>query len=92
MEKIKERDKKLYIQLYVDATFNCFDRNQTPPLDSKAKATSKSKPYIIRVTRLDSDIIELSSDQEVEETLQDDEDDDLEAPQNTKNRDSITKR
>jgi hypothetical protein len=46
----------------------------------------------MRVTRLDSDIIELSSDQEVEEIPQDDEDDDLEAPQNTKNRDSITKR
>jgi hypothetical protein len=80
MEKIGERDRKLYVQLYVNATFNCFDRKQTPPLDSKVKATSKSKPHTMRVTRLDSDIIELSSDQEVEETLQDDEDDDLEAP------------
>lgn len=61
MEKIRERDRKLCVQLYVDATFNCFDRKQTPP-DSKAKATGKSKPYTIRVTRLDSDIIELSSD------------------------------
>jgi len=45
----------------------------------------------MRVTRLNSDIIELSSDQEIKETLQDDEDDDLEALQNTKNRDSIIK-
>ena len=61
MEKIGERDRKLCIQLYINITFNYFDCKQTPP-DSKAKATSKSKFHTIYITRLDSDIIELSSD------------------------------
>ncbi|PMD14669.1 hypothetical protein NA56DRAFT_650779 [Hyaloscypha hepaticicola] len=94
MEKNGERDRKLCYQLYVDATFNCFDREKTPPPDSKGKVKSKAKPYTMRVTRLESPSIELSSDQEIEDTYQDDEDDDLEAPQNTKTktRDSTTKR
>ncbi len=45
----------------------------------------------MRTTRLNSPI-ELSSDYKIADTFQDNKDNDLEASQNTKNRDSITKR
>jgi hypothetical protein len=67
MKKNRERDKKLYYQLYINTTFNCFNREKTPPLNSKGKVKSKAKPYIIRVTRLESPLIELSSDQEIKD-------------------------
>jgi hypothetical protein len=79
MDKNGDKERKLSYQLYVDITFNCFDREKTPPLDSKVKAKSKSKPHSVRVTRLDSPLIELSSDQEIKDIYQDDDDDDLEA-------------
>lgn len=65
MERNGERDKKLYYQLYVNITFNCFDREKTP-LDLKGKVKAKFKPYIVRVTCLES-LIELSSDYEIED-------------------------
>jgi hypothetical protein len=90
MEKNKDKERKLSYQLYVDATFNYFDREKTSP-DLKDKAKSKAKPYSVRATRLESPI-ELSSNQEIKDIYQDD-DDDLEASQNTKKtRDSTTKR
>lgn len=92
MEKNRERERKLYVQLYVNATFNCFDCKQTPPPNSKVKGASKAKPHSMRITRLESSIINISSNQEVKETLQDNKDDDLKAPQNTKSRDSTTNR
>ncbi len=62
MEKNRDKERKLSCQLYVDATFNCFNREKTPPPpNSKGKAKSKSKPHSVRVTRLESPI-ELSSD------------------------------
>jgi hypothetical protein len=93
MEKNGERDRKLSCQLYVDATFNYFDREQTPPLNLKDKVKSKAKPYSVRVIRLESPLIKLSSNQEIKDIYQDDKDDDLEASQNTKKtRDSTIKR
>jgi hypothetical protein len=78
MEKNRDKERKLSCQLYVDATFNCFDREKTPSPDSKDKVKSKAKPYSVRVTRLESPI-KLSSDQEIEDIYQDDDDDNLEA-------------
>jgi hypothetical protein len=76
MKKNKERDKKLYYQLYIDITFNYFNCKKTLISNSKVKA--KSKPYTIYVTCLES-LIKLSSDQEIKDIYQDNEDDDLEA-------------
>jgi hypothetical protein len=90
IEKNRDKERKLSYQLYVDATFNCFDREKTPP-NLKDKAKSKAKLYNVRATRLESPI-KLLNDQEIKDIYQDD-DDDLEASQNTKKtRDSITKR
>ena len=69
MEKNKDKERKLSYQLYIDTTFNYFDHEKTPPpFNSKGKAKIKSKPYNVHVTRLDSPLIELSSDQEIEDT------------------------
>jgi hypothetical protein len=76
MEKNGDKEKKLSCQLYVDTTFNCFNREKTL-LNLKDKAKSKAKLYNVRATRLES-LIKLSSNQEIKDIYQDD-DDDLEA-------------
>jgi hypothetical protein len=67
MKKNKERDRKLNYQLYVNVTFNCFNREQTPPLNLKGKVKSKAKPYNVHVTCLKSPLIELLSNQEIKD-------------------------
>ena len=67
IEKNRDKKRKLNYQLYIDITFNYFNREKTPSSpNSKDKAKCKAKLYSVYITCLESPI-KLSSNQEIED-------------------------
>src|SRR6266536_2939499 len=86
MEKDGDRDRKNCHKLFVDAVYESFDREKTPP-ETKIK-TNKAKAKTARPTRLDSSFAEADlSPNDMDDELEDN--DDLDAPLPTRN--SVTK-
>jgi hypothetical protein len=82
IEKDGDRGRKQCHKIYADVVYRTFDRQKTPPpgaMEVNGRARGKAKPHTMRVTRLTSPAIDNSSDQEIDDTQPDD-DDDLELP------------